>query len=283
MGRYPEAAAISARLADLDPRNQSAQRWRIYMLMELHEYPEALRLADSERAREPTNSRWLDERDMVLAYAGGNFQPRHAELEPLVQHPWHSAEDVESYLYVDDMELTLQRRFRELRARYDSSPVEDWRSTYYLWPMYRVGRMPVAAQRGWTDLMMGDSAETKRDSERLLSYLKRTPETKWNRWFRELLWASAELFMGEGAAANQTAAAALALTRATPDVSNQMIAYGWGTEIMAWTGRKDEAAQRLIGLSTSIPGFWPGEILVDPKYSPAAGRQCPVSGAQRTA
>ncbi|HEY6456783.1 MAG TPA: hypothetical protein VIY90_16025 [Steroidobacteraceae bacterium] len=27
------------------------------------------------------------------------------------------------------------------------------------------------------------------------------------------------------------------------------------------------AAQRLIELSTSVPGYWPGEILVDPKYS----------------
>jgi tetratricopeptide (TPR) repeat protein len=267
MGRYPEAAAISARLADLDPRNDTAQRWRIYMLMELHEYPEALRLADAERVREPTNPRWEDERDMVLAYASGDFKPRQKELEPIVRRPWRTAQDVQTNISLTEIDLALQRRLKELRAHLDASPVEDWRSTYYLWPLYRVGRTPLAAENGWTALMQNDTAAMRRASERVLSYLQRTPETSWNRWFRELLRADAQLFMGDGAAANRTAAAAVVLTRATSDVSDQMIAYGWSTEIMAWTDRKDEAVQRLVGLSTSIPGFWPGEIVVDPKYS----------------
>jgi TolB-like protein len=272
MGRYPEAAALSARLADLDPRNESAQVWRIYMLMELHQYADALQLADTEHVRDPTNPRGVDERDEVLAYAGGNFRPRNAELEPLVHRPLHTPQDVQRLMPVDDMELTLQRRFKELRALFDASPVEDWRSTYYIWPLYRVGRLPLAEQRGWTDLMLGDSAQSSLDGGRILSYLQRTPETAWNGWLRDLLRADAELFMGDGAAANRMAAAAVSLTRAKPDVSDQMIAYVWSTEILAWTDRRDEAVQRLVELSTSIPGLWPGEIVNDPKYSlPLAG------------
>jgi hypothetical protein len=206
---------------------------------------------------------------MVIAYAGGNFGPRYAELAPVVERPWHTAQDVQSYMATDSRELMLQQRFRELRALLDSAPIEDWRSTYHVWPMHRVGRMPLAEERGWTDLLLGDAPEARRDGERILSYLKRTPETRWNGWLRQLLRADAQLFMGDGAAANRTAAAAIALTRATPDVSNQMNAYVWSTEILAWTDRKDEAVQRLAELSTSIPGLWPGEIVVDPKYSRA--------------
>ncbi|HEY1890914.1 MAG TPA: hypothetical protein VGG63_10935 [Steroidobacteraceae bacterium] len=74
MGRYTEAAALSSRLADLDPKNQAAQESWIYMLMELHQYREALSLVDSLSVRQP--AAWQDERDMVLAYAGGDFGPR---------------------------------------------------------------------------------------------------------------------------------------------------------------------------------------------------------------
>ena len=34
---------------------------------------------------------------MVPAYPGGDFGPRNAELNPLFQKPWRSAQDVQSY------------------------------------------------------------------------------------------------------------------------------------------------------------------------------------------
>jgi hypothetical protein len=154
-----------------------------------------------------------------------------------------------------------------LVALIDTAPADDWRCDYYMWPLYRVGRMPVAETRGWQEMFLGNAAEARRDGARIESYLNRTAETQWNRWFRDLLRADAQLFMGEGAAANRSAAEAVALTRSKPDVSDQMNAYVWSTEIMAWTDRKDEAARRLTELSTSVPGYWPGEIVADPKYA----------------
>jgi TolB-like protein/Tfp pilus assembly protein PilF len=268
MGRYREATALSARLADLDPKNQSAQDWWIYMLMEQHQYQEALHLIDALSARDLGNGFYAHERMKVLAYAGGQFGPWHVSIN---QHfnfaGWRTAEATQSNIVAARAYLPQQHRYHELVALIDTSPADDWRCVYYMWPLYRVGRMPVAEARGWQDMFLGNAVEARRDGARIAAYLNRTPETQWNRWFRDLLRADAQLFMGEGAAANRSAAEAVALTRTQPDVSDQMNAYVWSTEIMAWTDRKDEAAQRLTELSTSVPGYWPGEIVVDPKYN----------------
>lgn len=263
MGRYPEAAALSGRLADLDPKNQSAQRWWVYLLMELHEYQEALRIVDALAAREPAD--WQDERAMVLGYAGGNFGPRHAEFAALP--PWRTAQDVQSHFEMASIELPLQHRFQDFRQLIDRSPIQEWRCVYHTWPLYRVGNLPVADDRGWMDLILGDRTQARLDGQRIDAFLKRTPETKWNRWFRTMLRADAQLFEGDADAANTSAGVAVALTRATPDVSDQMDAYVWSTMILSWGVHKDEAVKRLTELSTSVPGLWPGEIPADPKFS----------------
>lgn len=269
MGRYPQAAALSSRLADLDPKNEDAQEWWIYMLMELHQYREALSLVDSLSVRQP--AAWQDERDMVLAYAGGNFGPRNAELNPSFQIPWRTPRDVQSHFSAAAMELPLQHRYEEFRHLVDESPVEEWRCIYHVWPLYRGGPMPVADERGWMDLLLGDHSEGQRDGMRIVAFLKRTPETKWNQWLRRMLLADAQLFEGNADGAAQTAAEAVTLARARPDVSDQMDAYVWATQVLAWTGHKDEAVQRLEQLSTSIPGLWPGYIPAEPKFSVPLG------------
>lgn len=69
--------------------SKAAQRWW------------ALRLVDSLSVGQPAD--WRDQRYMVLAYAGGNFSPRNAELNPLFQKPWRSAQDVQSYFELADI------------------------------------------------------------------------------------------------------------------------------------------------------------------------------------
>jgi TolB-like protein len=265
MGRYQEAAALSSRLADLDPKNDAAQKNWVYMLMELHQYKAALRLVDSLSVGDPDD--WQDTRYEVLAYAGGDFGPRNAELNPSLRKPWRTAQDVQSHYGAAALVLPLQHRYEELRHLIDESPVDEWRSDYHVWQLYRVGPSPVANERGWMDLLLDDPVQARRDSARVLAFLEHTPETKWNRWFRLMLRAEAELFDGNGDAAAHTAAEAVALTRTHPDVSNQMDAYVWSTQILAWTRQKDEAVRRLEELSTSIPGLWPGYIPAEPKFS----------------
>jgi hypothetical protein len=39
--------------------------------------------------------------------------------------------------------------------------------------------------------------------------------------------------------------------------------FVWATQIRAWAGAEDEAADRLEALAASVPGLFPGEILRD--------------------
>jgi len=269
MGRYRDATALSSRLADLDPKNVVAQIWWVYMLNELHQYQEAIHVIDVLGTRHPRG--WDDERAQIRGYIGGDFEPRHALNAVALKKPWRTAQDAQSMLGLAMFELPIQHRFKDFRVLLDESPIEDWRSNYRMWPLHRVGMTPVADLRGWNDLMLGDQSEARRDGQRIMAFLKRMSETRWNKWYRDMLHAEAELFMGDPVKANQTAAAAVELTRSTPDISDQMNAYVWSTEILAWTDRKAEAARRVDQLSTSIPGLWPGEIIADPIYSMPLG------------
>jgi TolB-like protein len=265
MGRYPESAALAARLADLDPKNVGAQGSWVYMLMELHQYREALHLVDALNAGDPEY--WQEERTMVVAYAGGNFAPRHAGLAAQLAKPWHTEDDVQANFLAAIVDLPMEHRFEDMRRHIDESPIDSVRATYRVFNTYRCGRTPLADDRGWMDLLLGDRTEQRKDGKKILSFLSRTAETPWNKWFRTMLRADAELFMGDTQKANQTAAAAVALTRSRPDVSDQMGAYIWSTQILAWTERKDEAVARLTAMSSSVPGLWPGEIVENPKYT----------------
>ena len=248
--------------------NEVAQSRWFYMLMEMHEYSEALHLAETGilRGRDPDS--WQEDRTAVLFFAGGDLEPRREVFAQELSKPWRSARDLQHKMGDAFFELFLEHRFADLRNLIDGVPqVEDWNCTYLDWTLFRVGLMPVADFRGWTDMLMGDRDQMRRDGQRMLDYLQRHPETKWNRWFHLMLRADAQLFLGDGDAANRTAAEAVALTKAKPDVSDQMNAYVWSTHILAWTGAKSQAVTRLVELSTSVPGLWPGEITGNPIFS----------------
>jgi tetratricopeptide (TPR) repeat protein len=267
MGRYPEAVALSRRLADLDPRNESAQFDWWYMLMEMHQYAEALRLADLGIARRQASTGWRLNRANVSFYAGGDLEPRRAFFVDLLKKPLRTQSEVDENLGNHTDQLFLEHRFRDIRTLLDGITVPTWNCSYIDWPLQRVGLTPIADLRGWNDLLLDDHEAAARDGRQILAFLERSAPTPWNRWYREALRADAQLFMGDGATARRTADAALALTRAAPDVSDQMNAVIMRTRILAWSGGKEEAVEQLTELATAVPGLWPGEIGGDPLYS----------------
>jgi TolB-like protein len=271
MGRYPEAMALSRRLAELDPRNESAQERWLFMAMEMHQYAEALRLADVGIARGQALPEWQEQRAMVLFYAGGDLKPRRLFYASALKMSWRSAQDVQDHLGVAFEQLFLEHRFKELRALLDQSPIEDWRCTYIDWPLYRVGMTPIADVGGWTDLLLGDARRARQDGQKILEFLKRTPETRFNGWFRTFLRADAALFMGDAEAANRLGAQSVAQARASGDVSDQMNAYVNSIRVLAWTARKAEAVEHLTELSSAVPGLWPGEITGNPTFTVPLG------------
>jgi len=267
MGRYEEATALSRRLVELDPKNWIALgRWN-FMVMELHQGREAMRVAELGVVMEPQSSLWKANRAVVLFQFGGDLEPFKQVQDPQILELWHApdrlAGDLGNWMYV----LNLEHRFGEARRLIDTLTVDTWNQKGWDWPLTRVGRTPIADVRGWEDLLLGDATEAKRDGQRILKFLNNEPETKWNAWFRTLLRAEARLFMGDGASAIRTANDAVAITRAGPDVSDQMNADVWATQIMAWAGSTDEAATRLERLATSVPGLWPGEIACNPLWT----------------
>jgi len=267
LGRYPEAVALSRRLADLDPRNEAAQALWWYMLMEMHQYADALHLADIGLARGRDVADWQESRATVVFYGGGNLEPLRAILADVEKKPLRTQGEVDDNLgdYIEF--FSLEHRFQDFRTHLDGITVPSWNCVYIDWKLHRVGYTPVADVRGWNDLLLGDHEAAKLEGQKILDFLEKTPETRWNGWYREILRADAQLFMGDVAAAKRTVDAALALTRGTPDVSDQMNATIMRVRILAWSDDKEEAVKQLAELSTSVPGLWPGEIGGDAVYS----------------
>jgi hypothetical protein len=181
--------------------------------------------------------------------------------------PLATPDDIDANLLTVTTALAYLHKYQQGRDAIDKARTEVVRQSAWDWPTYRIGRVPIADERGWLDLQLGDAQAAKQDGKRIMSFLASHGENPWNSWFRELLRADAQLFLGEGKAAIATADHAVALTRAASSVSDQMNAFVWATMVRAWAGAGDEAAARLETLASSVPGLWSGEIVRDPLWA----------------
>jgi TolB-like protein len=269
MGRYQQAAALDEQLFNLDPKNEvlNVDRWGA--LMELHQPQAAMHAA---ALMSDSNVRAQVEDVVRYMYTGDKAAFERAN-EKLAAAPVDTAQNIDVNLAQFVLSgLQYLGRFREAREVIDKVNVTSVRSGPLDWPAHRIGRYPVADLRGWFDLLLGDESAARQDAQGILKFLKKEPETKWNKWFRTLVLADAQLFGGDAAQAIATADRAVALTRADADVADQMNAIQWATQIRAWGGAKEQAVASLDTLSTSIPGLWPNEIVVDPIWNlPLAG------------
>lgn len=263
IGRFGEAEELERHLTALDPANGTRQYVWWSTLMELHRPQEAIDVANLGIARwqaEPAIAdSWRNMRDITLFMFGNVPKPKLAEI--LASPPTLGNIDND----IDDLRYT--NHIREARERIDAVGVDNLVTPDLYWEVTRVGGSPLADQRGWLDLFLGDKGEAAKDGGRVLDFIKRTPETRWNKWYFTLLRADAALFMGDDAAAIKSMDESVALTNATEDKSDQTNAKMWRALIYAWSGRKDEAAALLEGFATSIPGLWPGEVVHNPGWN----------------
>jgi TolB-like protein len=262
IGRYQQAAERAEKLMQLDPKNQRPWLDRWFALMELHQPQEAMRAAGlapseiREMMRATVREEFAGDR---AAFVAMNKSGAAAPLDTAAHVDFNLPGVAGSLLYLG--------QYREARQLIDKFNVETVRQVSWDWPIFRIGRTPMGDQRGWLDLLLADAPAASRDGARILKFLRSEPETTWNRWYRELLLADAQLFMGDWIAAIRTADRAVALTQTAASVSDQANAFVWATQIRAWAGAQDDAAARLESLSTSIPGLWTGEIVDDPLWS----------------
>jgi TolB-like protein len=264
MGRYEQAAALNERLMKLDPKNRVPEDERWFALMEMHQPQAAMRVADLE----PNSIGREQMQDTVRSEFAGDKAAFNTLSETQTKAPLDNADDIDTFLGPSVINgLTYLRRYREARDVIDTAKVSDVRLSALDWPPRRIGRFPTADMRGWLDLLLGDAAEARRDAQGIARFLKNTSETRWNKWFRTLLRADMQLFSANGNEAIAIADRAVTLTRADADVSDQMDALVWATQIRAWSGAQDEAVASLENLSTSVPGLWPWEIIIDPVWA----------------
>ncbi len=264
MGRYQQAAALSEHLLSLDPKNQEPMGALGAALLEMHQPQAAMRaasLASDNIAREQFQ-------ELVRAMLGGDTAAFDTLFKAQAAAPLDSVDHIDAFL-APTVINALQNlgRYREAREVIDKANVVSVRVGSLDWPAGRIGRFPVADLRGWMDLLLGDASEARRDAEGILKFLKQEPETKWNKWFRTGLLADAQLLTGNAEQAITTADGAVTLTQADEDVSDQMNAVVWATQIRAWAGAQEQAVARLETLSTSVPGLFPGDIVLDPIWS----------------
>jgi len=223
LGRYKEAAALSAQLLELDPKNQRSQgpwyeNW--FALMELHLPQQAMRAADrapdgvQEPLRLTVRTQFTGDR---TAFVTGN---KMGAAEP-VDSPQHL--DANLVQVISSLEYLGQ--YQAARQVIDKAGIKTVRMVDWDWPTPRIGLTPAADLRGWLDLLLADAPAAKSDGERILRFLDSEPATKWNRWFREILRADAHLF--NNAAAITTVDGAVALTKAEASVSDQANAFVW--------------------------------------------------------
>ena len=135
-------------------------------------------------------------------------------------------------------------------------------------PVNAIGRMPLAATRGWADLLLGDEAAAPEDGAKLREFVAKTPENRWNAWLLRVLEAQGRLLAGDASAG---ARESIAFAMRGPDMASRAVAKHMAATVLAWAGYDDEAVAWLEELAVSKPGLAPLTICIDPMLTAPLG------------
>jgi DNA-binding winged helix-turn-helix (wHTH) protein/tetratricopeptide (TPR) repeat protein len=264
VGRFRESDEIFDRFLALDPANQRLLRIEYSNLLAERRGAEALRLVDPlQKVSPPGRNPWLLATSASVDSAGPSFSALRDALR--VPDP-----DGERLLQLS-AEIGIMRtegRYGEIRDLLDSVQAESIRVAPFTGALPGLGRMPVAALRGWNDLLRGDAVAAAANGRKVFDFVARQPATKWNPWYRRMLEAEAQVFSGNAASA--VAAAEEALRVPSPQLVNRNLqAYReyLAAVTLAWAGEHDRSVELLERLSTVAPSVGPAVIVRDPLLS----------------
>jgi TolB-like protein len=265
-GRMEEALTLSQRLAELDPGNNSLLlNWSANLW--LAKQPEqALRVLDLLIGRWPAERReglqgyrrWL-----IFMFSGrGDLiddSAVPAGMDPRLIE-WARMQN-----------LRIARRYAEVKEILDHEPDALMRraplfQSYFLLLPPR----PMAEERGWINLLLGDSAGARADGRATLAFVAQAlpPEfaTRFD-WLMRLSASQGQLFCGENAKAAEGARQGLALMPRSRNALQHAYATTIASAVLAWAGAKDEAVTLLEDLAETVPGVAPATITRDPIYT----------------
>jgi eukaryotic-like serine/threonine-protein kinase len=263
-GRVREGVELMGRLSALDPGNQQLSATLHLHLLTIREPVRALRAIAGVGAFEPLRA------NTVFAFTG-NTEVLVPFSEPsfIRQITTAGSQDLGDLLRNVTDRLVLRERYLDAREHIDAAAFDSIRAPL-VGPFFVAGapERPIADMRGWTNLLLADTAEAAGDGRRILEFLARTPETSANAWFGKALSADARLFLGEHAAAVADARSMLNLIA---PVENNPSLHAAGAilaaQVFAWAGEPAAAMDLLERLAVEEPGLPPAAIVRQPIYS----------------
>ncbi len=165
--------------------------------------------------------------------------------------------------------LTFEHRYADLQKLLDGVSATSTRVIDYggSGGFFGVGQRPIAEYRGWTALLLKDSATAATQGRAVLEFVANQKETKWNAWYLQLLSAEGWAFLGQQQRAIAAAHKTLALMPPSRDAASWMSAAQWVAGVYAWAGAQGEAVALLEELATVRPGLAPARITRNPIYA----------------
>jgi adenylate cyclase len=265
MGRYDDSRAIYARLLALDPGNLHLLSFYWTQEFGARRPREALRLAHFALARAPESVTWLMVRAGTKILYTGDGDEWFSLIKSLANFEIGVEDDNTPDKTLVLFSMIVERRYDEVRRIIDEAPVDSIRiNVLDVLPVNAIGRMPLAATRGWADLLLGDAAAAAEDGAKLLAFVAKTPESRWNAWLLRALEAEGRLLAGDKAGASAGARESIAYAMRGPDMASRAVAKHMAATVLAWAGCGDEAVALLEELAVSKPGLAPLMICIEP-------------------
>jgi tetratricopeptide (TPR) repeat protein len=266
-GRTREGVELLERLSALDPGNTQLASVLFISYLVLREPERALATIDAIEARTSAPATWDQERAMVRFLFTGDAELLAPFSGAQVFRELAAQRDPANALRDNVERLIWRGRYAEARDLIDSVAFDATRNVFVgPFVVGGVGDTPNADYRGWTNLLLGESAAE--DGRNVLEFLARTSATPANEWYRLSLRADANLFLGDDAAAVADARTLLALTDAAHDEPNVRAAGRvLAARAFAWAGEADEAVSLLERLAVDEPGLPPAFIARQPWYT----------------
>jgi TolB-like protein/DNA-binding winged helix-turn-helix (wHTH) protein len=296
---FPKALALFDRAGNLS--DWFFVDYRASVLLRMGRIDDSVKLLRASVARDPGNyrahaslmlalfaARRVDEAASVTRFMQERFTAQPAWALMAAQHQfafngqldsWQKAQDIiagieraqrsstELLLNSHLALLRYQGDFAGARASIDELDEELIRLNDFSGHiLHAAGKRPKAELRGWTNLLLGDTAAVRSDAKQLTTFIAQTPLTAWNTWHLKLLAAEAALFAGDRPAAITRADEALALMPRARDALKARYVMVVAARIYAWAGASDNAIDLLESLSSMVPGLGPAQISRDPLY-----------------
>jgi tetratricopeptide (TPR) repeat protein len=262
--RVDEAVRLNERLFALDPGNPFIRLVFAESLGSARRPADALQFLNRALERFPEDGTMPFLRALLIFWYTGRSNEWRAALDQA-----NEAIGPVTMLDQNFALLTFEHRYADLQKLLDGVSATSTRviAGGGADRFFGVGQRPIAEYRGWTALLLKDSATAVTQGRTVLDFVANQKETKWNAWYLQLLSAEGWAFLGQQQRAIAAAHKTLALMPPSRDAASWVSAAQWVAGVYAWAGAQGEAVALLEELATVQPGLAPARVTRNPIYA----------------